>query len=70
MCSVTSSPQAEESRRPVAIPVPWWAWALVVYGLAVLFVILQDNGQAFVLSADDLHDVFHDARHALGLPCH
>ena len=70
MCRVTTPPQAEHPGKPAAIPVPGWAWALVAYGLAVLFVILQDNGQVFVLSAGDLHDFFHDARHALGVPCH
>jgi hypothetical protein len=67
---VTSSPRVRRADKPVAIAVPVWAWALVVYGLAILYVVLQDNGQAFVLSADDLHDFFHDARHSLGVPCH
>ncbi len=38
--------------------------------LSVLF-LLQENG--FVLSADAasyLHEITHDARHALGVPCH
>ncbi len=67
---MTRSMQAQRAAAPVAIPVPAWAWALVVYALAILFVVLQDNGLAFVLSADTIHDFFHDARHALGVPCH
>ncbi len=70
MCSMTSSPQARRAGRPVALAVPVWAWALTLYALAVLFVVLQDNGLAFVLSADIVHDFFHDARHSLGVPCH
>jgi hypothetical protein len=62
--------QARRDGKPVAIAVPVWAWVLVVYGLVVLFVVLQDNGLAFVLSAEHLHDFFHDARHSLGVPCH
>jgi hypothetical protein len=62
--------QARQAEKPVAIAVPVWAWALVVYGFVVLFVVLQDNGLAFVLSAHTLHDFFHDARHSLGVPCH
>ena len=67
---MTSSPQAVRAEKPPAIAVPAWAWVLVVYGLAVLYVVLQDNGLAFVLSADNVHDFFHDSRHALGVPCH
>jgi hypothetical protein len=67
---MTSSPPARQSEKPLAIAVPWWAWALAVYGLAVLYVVLQDNGLVFVLSAEGIHDFFHDARHALGVPCH
>jgi hypothetical protein len=69
MGSMTLS-QARRDGKPVAIAVPVWAWVLVIYGLVVLFVVLQDNGLAFVLSADRLHDFFHDARHSLGVPCH
>jgi hypothetical protein len=62
--------QTRHSEKPAAIAVPVWAWALVVYGFVVLFVVLQDNGLAFVLSAHTLHDFFHDARHSFGVPCH
>jgi hypothetical protein len=62
--------QTSRSGKPVAIAVPVWAWVLVVYGFVVLFVVLQDNGLAFVLSAHTVHDFFHDARHSLGVPCH
>lgn len=67
---MTSSPQARQAEEAVAIAVPVWAWALVVYALVALFVVLQDNGQALVLSANAVHDFFHDARHSLGVPCH
>ncbi len=68
---MTSSPQARPAEEEaVAIAVPVWAWALVVYALVALFVVLQDNGQALVLSANAVHDFFHDARHSLGVPCH
>ena len=70
MGSMTSTPQARRAGRPVELAVPAWAWALTLYALAVLFVVLQDNGLAFVLSADVVHGFFHDARHPLGVPCH
>lgn len=53
----------------VAAPAIGLALALVAL-LGVLF-LLQENG--LLLSADAasyLHEVTHDARHALGVPCH
>ena len=67
---MTPFPHAREAEKPAAIAGPGWAWALVAYALVVLYVVLQDNGLALVLSADVVHDFFHDARHALGVPCH
>lgn len=51
--------------------------AMIAVGAALLFTILFDQGQ--VLSAafgsaayeqNDLHELFHDARHGVGVPCH
>ena len=54
-----------------AVPVPLWAWALLAIALFSVFVITQENGA--ILSASNamyLHELTHDARHALGVPCH
>jgi len=54
---------------PVAVPS--WAWALVAIALFAMYVLLQENGA--LLTADQaayLHELTHDARHALGVPCH
>jgi hypothetical protein len=43
----------------------------VALALAVIYFITQENGA--ILTADQaawLHEVTHDARHALGVPCH
>ena len=53
------------------ISVPTWAWAVVAIALLALYVLLQENGA--LLSAGQasyLHELTHDARHALGVPCH
>lgn len=53
------------------ISVPLWAWALVGLALLAMYVLLQENGA--LLTADQamyIHEVTHDARHALGVPCH
>jgi hypothetical protein len=45
--------------------------ALVVFALLSILFLLQENG--LLLSpeaANYLHEATHDARHALGVPCH
>ena len=55
--------------RPLAVPV--WAWALVALALLALYVALQDTGTLVsAAQASYLHELTHDARHALGVPCH
>lgn len=43
-------------------------------GLLVLFAVLVEGGAVSALggsaAAQTLHEVFHDARHLLGVPCH
>ncbi len=70
----------EERVIPMAVPavatapvvvVPTWAWALVAFALFALFVISQENGAILgAAGAEYLHELTHDARHALGVPCH
>jgi cobalt transporter subunit CbtB len=54
-----------------AIRVPAWAWALMALAALTVLFLVQENGN--VLSASQamyLHELTHDARHALGVPCH
>ncbi|WP_448623622.1 hypothetical protein [Geodermatophilus sp. URMC 64] len=72
---MTSAPHASTGRvpagvRPARIAVPVWAWPILLYGLAALFLILEDNGAVLLGAADTVHEFFHDARHAFGVPCH
>ena len=54
-----------------AIRVPVWAWALVAIALFGLYVLLQENGALLThQQAMYIHEITHDARHALGVPCH
>ncbi len=56
---------------PAPIAVPTWAWALVVVALFAMYVLLQENGALLTTGqAAYLHELTHDARHALGVPCH
>ncbi len=56
---------------PAAVHVPAWAWALAAIALFSLFLITQENGALLsAAQAEYLHELTHDARHALGVPCH
>jgi hypothetical protein len=69
MTDPTAASALRTSLTPVAVPA--WAWAVVAVALLALYVLLQENGA--LLSAGQasyLHELTHDARHALGVPCH
>lgn len=54
---------------PVAVPV--WAWALLCLAVFSLYLLSQENGALLAQAqAGYLHELTHDARHALGVPCH
>ncbi|NUR09073.1 MAG: CbtB-domain containing protein [Nocardioidaceae bacterium] len=56
---------------PAPVAVPLWAWALVAFALVTLYLLLQENGTLLTAAqATWVHEVTHDARHALGVPCH
>ncbi len=52
------------------IRVPAVAWAAVAVGFAIVYLMLQENGALLASSWETLHELFHDGRHALGVPCH
>ena len=41
-----------------------------VAALFSLYLIAQDNGAVLSQFGETAHEFFHDARHALGMPCH
>jgi len=54
-----------------AISVPAWAWSLAALALFAAYFVLQENGTFLSASAANyLHEITHDGRHALGVPCH
>lgn len=52
------------------IRVPAFAWAAVLLAAAWTYLMLQENGAILSQSWEQLHELFHDGRHALGVPCH
>lgn len=56
---------------PAVVHVPAWAWLLAALAVLTLFVVSQENGALLGAGAAEyLHELTHDARHALGVPCH
>lgn len=56
---------------PVApIRVPAMAWFAAAVGLMVVYFMLHENGALLTTGWETLHELFHDGRHALGVPCH
>ena len=54
--------------QPIRVPAA--AWAAVVVSLFVVYLMLQENGAVLANSWETLHELFHDGRHTLGVPCH
>lgn len=52
------------------IRVPLTAWFAVIVGFAAVYLMLQENGALLASSWETMHELFHDGRHALGVPCH
>ncbi len=55
--------------RPGAVHVPVLVWPALVLALFTLFLVTQESG-ALLEGWETLHELFHDGRHLLGVPCH
>ena len=54
-----------------SVKVPVWAWLLLAFAVFTLYLLAQENGALLSApAAEMLHELTHDARHALGVPCH
>lgn len=59
--------------RTTAVKIPTWAWLALALALATLYAVTFDNGLLSSQVATSnlfLHEMFHDGRHLLGVPCH
>ncbi len=59
--------------RTTAVKVPTSAWLALALALTALYAVTFDNGflsSQVSSSAMLLHELFHDGRHLLGVPCH
>lgn len=60
----------EEHVAVERVHVPVWAWAVVAFALLTLYALAMENGGLLAARAETLHELFHDARHFIGVPCH
>ena len=47
-----------------------WTWALMALALALAYLVTLENGAVLRSGAALVHELFHDGRHFLGVPCH
>lgn len=67
----TAASVVPSSRSGASIQVPVWAWLLLAVAVFAVYVVTQENGALLSApAAEMLHELTHDARHALGVPCH
>ena len=52
---------------PIVSPVSVWLVALAV---TAIYLVTMENGAVLAEGGRHLHDLFHDGRHFLGVPCH
>jgi hypothetical protein len=59
------------SEGPVkALPVPWELWLATAISLILAYLLFSENGAVLSQNWTLLHEVMHDGRHVLGVPCH
>ena len=67
METTTSAPATGSGER---IALPAWAWLVMAMALATVYALTMENGATLQAGATVLHELFHDGRHMLGVPCH
>ena len=58
----------ETNAHPIALPA--WTWLVLALALATVYALALENGATLRAGATVLHELFHDGRHFLGVPCH
>lgn len=50
--------------------VPVWAWLVVALAMFAIYALTLENGATLKAAATTVHELFHDGRHFLAVPCH
>jgi len=66
-----------DSLAPDFPPIPLWTWLVMALLLLLVFAVGFDQGQLLqpllgkaAVTGNYLHELFHDGRHLLAVPCH
>ena len=70
-----ASPIVVRPAAPVLVPIPIrQLWPYVVFVGALLFLLLYfvvaEQGAVALIGGTMVHELVHDARHLVGVPCH
>lgn len=57
-------------RQAKALPIPWEMWLAAAVSLFLVYLLQSENGAVLSQHWGLLHEVVHDGRHVLGVPCH
>ncbi len=66
----TENPAAPQ-RSSATLPV--WAWLAATMALALFWTVMLEAGAVSAAAGQSgpfLHELFHDGRHLIGVPCH
>ena len=70
MAAITTVP---ESVSAPSAPIPRWGFLLLASAIALLWLVTFEGGlvsQSIGQAGSFMHEMFHDGRHLLGVPCH
>jgi ABC-type sugar transport system permease subunit len=70
---VAMSTTSAGTYEPDALPIPPWALPTLVVAAVLFWVVTMEGGMvshALGQTGMFLHELFHDGRHLLGVPCH
>jgi hypothetical protein len=61
-------PTAPADTTPIHVPA--WAWLVAALSVFAAYLMTMENGMLLGHAAGNVHELFHDARHFLAVPCH
>lgn len=67
-----NSSAARTTARPISLSLTglWFLGALLMGLIAIYFLGIDQGSVSVTGEGALLHEMFHDARHSLGFPCH
>ena len=69
--TITTDAPAEIALETAGVAGALWLLGAAFLGLLAVYFVGTDQGMVSVFGSDlHVHELLHDARHALGFPCH